>query len=261
MKKLKGILNLITLVLTAGLLILVTVAWYATNKTADVTGATGSVATQPELIAAVDYYNFSGENSGTYTIADHATNQSGTCNMNEFKFVTSEPTVYLIRIKIQKNTTISSIRFISYATKFAGFGSRTVGNTTRNDANGILDTDNLNISLSSAVKFAYLGYSTNENYYVNAGNTTVTFTYPTTGWKEFAYNQSTGDIQTSTVEVLNSSVSSDANNYGYIHLLLDYSVDHLNELYGNNLSNQDALNYQDHGPEFSNKDFTIFLLG
>lgn len=55
MKKLKGIINLITLVLTAGLLILVTVAWYATNKTANVTPSVGATAVGKNLFLSTTY--------------------------------------------------------------------------------------------------------------------------------------------------------------------------------------------------------------
>ena len=59
MKKLKIIFNLITLALTTGLLVMITLAWYAVNKQASVEAGTGMVAQQEKLVARVDYYKFS----------------------------------------------------------------------------------------------------------------------------------------------------------------------------------------------------------
>ena len=271
MKKLKIIFNLITLALTTGLLVMITVAWYAVNKQASVEAGTGAVANLPGLVEQVDYYNFNLvsdiENSTNkrYTIETHITN-NGTCDMQQYleKFDPNyKPTAYLIRIKIKTNTAISSLRFISSATHFVGFGTRTyvdsnVNTVTRYDHNGILDTDNLHLSLSSAVKFTLLSVSTSETSVVN-GNT-ATFTYPAdSSWKEFEYGTD-GSITTSTVEALTNPITANAS-YQYIHILLDYNVDYLNELYGNNLTNQNALMYNDGAPQFTNKDFIIYLLG
>ena len=114
MKRIKMIFNLISLALTAGLLVVITMAWYAVNKTANVTAATGMVAAQSKLVEQVDYYNFSekNENTNVYTIDDHI-KDSGTCDMQEYTFPETKPTVYLIRIKLKNNKSISSLRFIS----------------------------------------------------------------------------------------------------------------------------------------------------
>ena len=265
MKKLKIIFNLITLALTTGLLVMITLAWYAVNKQASVEAGTGAVANLPGLVEQVDYYNFGSVNGNNYTIETHI-KDTGTCDMQQYreKFDPNyKPTVYLIRIKIKTNTAISSLRFISSATHFVGFGNRTyvdsnVNTVTRDDHDGILDTDNLHLSLSSAVKFTLLSVSTSENSVVNGS--TATFTYPAdSSWKEFKYGTD-GSITTSTVEALTDPIEADAS-YQYIHLLLDYNVDYLNELYGNNLTNQDALMYNNGAPQFTNKDFIIYLLG
>ena len=58
MKKFKIIFNLITVALTAGLLVMITVAWYAVNKTANVTGGLGSIGDIDEIIDTVEYYKF-----------------------------------------------------------------------------------------------------------------------------------------------------------------------------------------------------------
>ena len=44
MKKFKIVFNLITVALTTGLLVIITLAWYVTNKQANVTPTMGSVA-------------------------------------------------------------------------------------------------------------------------------------------------------------------------------------------------------------------------
>ena len=259
MKKLKIIFNLITLALTTGLLVMITLAWYAVNKQASVEAGTGAVANLPGLVEQVDYYNFGSVNGNNYTIETHRKDtDTGTCDMQKYLEKIDpnyKPTVYLIRIKLKTNTAISSLRFISSATHFVGFGPRTVNTDTRNDHDGILVTDNLHLSLSSAVKFTLLSVSTSETSVVN-GNT-ATFTYPADSWKEFKYGTD-GAITTSTVDVLTDPIEENES-YQYIHLLLDYNVDYLNELYGNNLANQDILNAGE-GPEFSNTDFTIYLL-
>ena len=53
MKKFKIIFNLITVALTTGLLVMITVAWYAVNKTASVTDGTGSVADIEKILDEV----------------------------------------------------------------------------------------------------------------------------------------------------------------------------------------------------------------
>ena len=60
MKKLKILFNLITLALTTGLLVMITVAWYAVNQKASVEAGTGSVADLDNIVDTVEYYNFIG---------------------------------------------------------------------------------------------------------------------------------------------------------------------------------------------------------
>ena len=265
MKKLKLAFNLITLALTTGLLIMITLAWYAVNKTANVTAGTGMVAQQEKLVQQVDYYKFTSVSNNTYTIGNncHITNQ-GTLNMNSYSYGTEAPTIYYIRIQLRNNIAVNQLRFISSATSFVGFSSRIYPdpedpgeNITCNDSGGVIYTSNDHLSLSSVIRFAYLGCS-GANTYVNAGNTSATFgSIEGYTWNSFGYSSS-GAITTSTINVLgNSSIAS--NDDRYIHLLLDYDVIHLNEFFGNNLTNQDILQ-SDNGPKFSNTDFTIYLL-
>ena len=262
MKKLKILFNLITLALTTGLLVMITVAWYAVNKQASVEAGTGSVALQPDLVDQVDYYNFSTVSNNQYTIETHITDKDGgICNMQQYTFPATKPTVYLIRIKLKNKTSISSLRFISSASHFVGFSPRTyrdgLNTVTREDHDGLLVVDNKYLSLSSVIKFTCLGYTTTESEIVSGDK--ATFTYPAeAAWKTFDYS-SAGVISSSTVEALTANVPS-TNAPVYIHLLMDYNVDHLNEFYGNNLSNQDALMYNNSTPEFTNTDFKIYLL-
>ncbi len=263
MKKLNSILSIISLCITSFLLVLLVFAWYATNKTANVENATGSVASLPGLVEQVDYYNFNAKVGNDYTVETHI-QDSGTCNMQKYDFPATKPTIYYIRIQLKQNTAINQIRFISSATGFVGFTSRTypdpvnAGSTiTRNDTNGVLLGDNKFLSLSSAIKFTYLGTTTSATTYVS-GNTGTFSNLDSLTWKSFEYG-SNGSITVSSINMLTDTIVA-SNNTQYIHLLLDYNVSALNEFYGNNLTNQDILN-TDGGPSFTNKDFTIYLLG
>ena len=64
MKKLKIIFNLITLALTTGLLVMITLAWYAVNKTASVNEAIGCTASGKNLYLSTTY---SGADSFLYS--------------------------------------------------------------------------------------------------------------------------------------------------------------------------------------------------
>lgn len=268
MKKLKLAFNLITLALTTGLLIMITVAWYAVNKTANVTAGTGMVAQQEKLVKHVDYYKFSAVSEPvnevyTYTVGGHIMD-TGSLNMNSYSYVAAAPTIYYIRIELQDDVAINQIKFISSATSFVGFSSRIYPdpeepgrNIECNDTDGVLKVSNKYLSLSSVIRFSYLGCS-GANTYINAGNTSATFeSIEGYTWNSFGYSSS-GAITTSTINVLGNS-SIESNDDRYIHLLLDYDVIHLNEFFGNNLTNQDILQ-SDNGPKFSNTDFTIYLL-
>ena len=243
MKKLKLAFNLITLALTTGLLIMITLAWYAVNKTANVTAGTGMVAEQSKLVDQVDYYKFESKSENVYTIGsgNHITN-TGTLNMNSYSYGAAAPTIYYIRIKLKNDVAINQVRFISSATQFVGFGTRVYpdienpgSNISCNDSNGVIVTSNEYLSLSSAIRFAYLGCS-GANQYVNAAGTTATFAsnIESYTWNCFEYSSS-GAITASSIDVLSSNISSNGDRY--IHLLLDYDINHLNEFYGNNLAN------------------------
>ena len=257
MKKLKIIFNLITLALTTGLLVMITLAWYAVNKQASVEAGTGMVAQQEKLVARVDYYKFSTvSNNTTYTVgghiyitnghiynADGTQNDSASLSMNSYSYGAVAPTIYYIRIQLNANVAINQIRFISSATAFVGFGT---------DGTGGVINSNDNLSLSSVIRFAYLGCS-GDNAYVNGDSATFS---NVGNWNSFDYSSS-GAITTSTKNVLGNTITSDGARY--IHLLLDYDVSHLNEFYGNNLANQTILTANG-GPKFTNTDFTIYLL-
>jgi len=253
MKKLKIIFNLITLALTTGLLVMITLAWYAVNKQASVEAGTGAVANLPGLVEQVDYYNFNqvsdiqDSTDKQYTIETHETN-TGTCDMQKYleNFDPNyKPTIYYIRIQLKENVSISQLRFISSATAFVGFGT---------DGTGGVINSNDNLSLSSVIRFAYLGCS-GAYEFVDEDDSSATFgSLESYTWNSFEY-ASNGVITTSTINVLGNTLDGAR----YIHLLLDYDVSHLNEFYGNNLANQTILN-ADGGPKFTNTDFTIYLL-
>ena len=80
MKKLKIIFNLITLALTTGLLVMITLAWYAVNKQASVEAGTGMVADLDNIVDTVEYYNFKTSNGNTYTVRQYV---KYTFGMNE----------------------------------------------------------------------------------------------------------------------------------------------------------------------------------
>lgn len=272
MKKFKIVFNLITVALTTGLLVIITLAWYAVNKTANVTAGTGMVAQQEKLVKHVDYYKFSAVSEPvnevyTYTVGGHigSDSQTHSLSMNSYSYGAAAPTIYYIRIELQDDVAINQIKFISSATSFVGFSSRIYPdpedpgrNIECDDTDGVLKVSNKYLSLSSVIRFAYLGCS-GANTYVNEGNISATFgSIEGYTWDSFDYSSSSGAITTSTKNVLgNSSIT--ANGQRYIHLLLDYDINHLNEFYGNNLANQTILT-ADGGPKFTNTDFTIYLL-
>ena len=77
MKKLKILFNLITLALTTGLLVMITVAWYAVNKTASVTDGTGSVADIEKILDTAEYYNFQSVSNNVYTVKQYVKHAFG----------------------------------------------------------------------------------------------------------------------------------------------------------------------------------------
>lgn len=279
MKKLKIIFNLITLALTTGLLVMITLAWYAVNKQASVEAGTGSVADLDNIVDTVEYYNFKtydsdtntygvksyvytkfGDNGDRYQIdfiydGDNLTGKSEelpiTFSMNEYDYLSKDITKYLIKIKLLPGKSLSSLQFVSTASYFMGFSST---NTT-----GAID-DVSNLSMSSAIEFGF--YASNQpeinakNNYNNAE--VVISTLPTMNHFEYGTgaNEYSGAITESKKTVASNLTPANSEAQVEIYLLIDYNINAINALYSNNLQS-----HWTGGPQFKEKDFTIFILG
>ena len=302
MKKFNTILSFTSLVFTSFLLVFLIFAWYATNKTANVNNAVGSVADIDNIVEEVRYYKFikkaSGENTyyniDSYVISDNTgllkkkvnysdedhttytnttvvTNDT-TLTMNKYDELNRLPSYYFIRIKLKKNEGISSLSFYSTASHFIGFDS--------NGTKGVI-SNNKNLSLSSVIRYRLLGTASisgdsiaNSDSYISNNGYQVSFTPEfapednSNNWHHFEYTNQVnsvthyyyGGITQSKVQLNNSALAPDTDESLYIYLLLDYNSDAISNFYGYNLGNDSILN-ADNGPEFSKKDFEIFLLG
>ena len=294
MKKLKIIFNLITLALTTGLLVMITVAWYAVNKQASVEAGTGSVADLDNIVDTVEYYNFVGnykdDNNMVYKVKNYVYKKFGDkpqekqinftydsnktltgktepddilFSMNEYDFLAKDVSKYLIKIKLVSGKSLSSLQFISTATHFIGFSS------DPNSNGSLSNVDSL--SMSSIIEFgcfesgqvptirSALDTSSNEleNAEVIINNT------PTMNHFEFGtgVNEYSGSITSSkkTITPANASTLTE------FYLLIDYNEDAINAFYSYNLQSSDDWGSEGHGthtaPQFNIQDFKIFLLG
>lgn len=284
MKKFKIIFNLITVALTAGLLVIITLAWYVTNTQADVDGGVGRIADIDSIVDTVEYYNFksSNSNTNTYTVRqyvkytfgmnetreqmrfyyneddrDHPgelvnpaptmlTGYDGGFQMNEFDFLKQELSKYLIRITLKQDKSLSSLQFVSSATHFIGY------NTSGGDGSV---TDVSSLSLSSVVKFGQLTNTPNfaENHSTVTFTDNVAYTHFYYGGSENTYS---GAISTYKQTVA-SNLTPPSGQKQVINLLVDYNVDALNTFYGNNLSTSDDWGIS---PVFD-LDFRIIIFG
>ena len=291
MKRLKIVFNFITLALTTGLLVMITVAWYAVNKTANVTAGTGSIADLDKIIESVEYYNFdsvyTSSNDTIYRVKsyvytgfgetldrfkidftyDENNNLTGASDadnlrfaMNEYDYLSRDITKYLIKITLKNGKGLSSLQFISTANYFIGFSS---------DANSNGSVANpTNLSMSSVIKFGcYLTsnhptiQSKQDSSNVNRDNAEVIInTEP--AYSHFEYTNSNteyyGAITTSKQTIASSINPTGSNDQVELYILIDYNLDALNAFYSYNLESNWGLN---NPPQFNNKDFTIFILG
>ena len=287
MKKLNTILSFASLVFTSFLLVFLIFAWYATNKTASVNDATGSVADLDQIVEKVEYYNFVGNykdgNNTVYKVKNYVYKEFGDnpdeyqidftydsnktltgktkpegilFSMNEYDFLAKDVSKYLIKIKLLPGKSLSSLQFISTATYFIGFSSNP-------DSNGSLSNVD-SLSMSSIIEFgcfesgqvptirSALDTSNNElqNAEVIINNT------PTMNHFEFGtgVNEYSGAITTSkkTITPANASTLTE------FYLLIDYNEDAINAFYSYNLKSSDAWGK---APQFNIQDFKIFLLG
>ena len=289
MKKLKILFNLITLALTTGLLVMITVAWYAVNKTASVTDGTGSVADIEKVLDTAEYYNFQSANGTTYTVKhyvkhafgdnedrtqiryyanngtqianpDTTGNQGydGEFKMNEFDYLKQDISKYLIKLTLKPGKSLGSLQFLSTASYFIGFSNGS-GDGSVTNVSGL--------SMSSVIKFGQLTTAptignlhstvtiTNEpSDDLNAPNHYEHFDYTHDG---FEY---TGAITTTKKTIVGGMTPATENDRVVIYLLIDYNVEALNAFYGYNLSTSSRWT-NPAAPEFTSLDFKIFLLG
>ena len=295
MKKLKIIFNLITLALTTGLLVMITLAWYAVNKQASVEAGTGMVADLDNIVDTIEYYNFVGNykdgDNTVYKVKNYVYKEFGDnpdeyqinftydsnktltgkskaegiqFSMNEYDFLAKDVSKYLIKIKLVSGKSLSSLQFISTATHFIGFSS------DPNSNGSLSNVDSL--SMSSIIEFgcfesgqlptirSALDTSSNElgNAEVIINNT------PTMNHFEYTYEYTQGGTDYS-IEYYGAITSSkkiispaNASALTEFYLLIDYNEDAINAFYSYNLQSSDAWGK---APQFNIQDFKIFLLG
>lgn len=283
MKKLKLIFNFISLALTTGLLVMITVAWYAVNKTANVTASAGSVADIDNIVDTVEYYNFVSATGNVYTVRQYVKDVRGTnadkvqiryydnedavianpdttgndgydghFAMNKFDYLKQGFSKYLIKITLKQGKSLGALQFLSTANYFIGFSG---------SGDGSVATPT-NLSLSSVIKFGYLPTAPT----IGNNHSTVTITNEPSDdsnaanhYEHFEYtnggNEYYGAISASKKTLING-ISAGANDTVVVYLLVDYNLDALNAFYGYNLSQN-----WNSAPEFSNLDFKIFIIG
>ena len=280
MKKFKIVFNLITVALTTGLLVIITLAWYVTNKQANVTPTMGSVADLDEVVDTVEYYNFKDYNSTTnvYTVRQYVkhvfgqnedwsqiryfTNEdvatSGTTEnydnhfeMNKFDYLKQGYSKYLVRITLKQDKALSDLQFLSTASYFIGYSSEGGDGST---------TDVSHLSMSSVIKFGLLTNPTT----IAANHSTVTFV-DNASYQHFDYTHAVdevemnyyGAISTSRKSIASSQTPTEGGRLTF-NVLIDYNLDALNAFYGNNLSTSGDWPT---APQFNVLDFKIFILG
>ena len=289
MKKLKILFNLITLALTTGLLVMITVAWYAVNKTASVTDGTGSVADIEKILDTAEYYNFQSVNNNVYTVKQYVKhafgdnedrtqiryyenngtqianpnttgNQGydGNFKMNEFNYLKQDISKYLIKLTLKPGKSLGGIQFLSTASYFIGFS---------NDGGNGSVTDVSSLSMSSVIKFGQL----TEAPIIANNHSTVTITNEPSDdindpnhYEHFDYTHDdfeyTGAITTTKKTIVGGMTPAKETDSIVIYLLIDYNVDALNAFYGYNLSTSSKWE-KPRAPQFTSLDFKIFLLG
>ena len=255
---------------------MITVAWYAVNKTANVTAGTGSVADIDNIVDTVEYYNFKDYNSTTnvYTVRQYVkhvfgqnedwsqiryfTNEdaaaSGTTEnydnhfeMNKFDYLKQGYSKYLVRITLKQDKALSDLQFLSTASYFIGYSSEGGDGST---------TDVSHLSMSSVIKFGLLTNTAT----IAANHSTVTFV-DDASYQHFDYTHDNmeynGAISTSRKTLASSQTPSEGGRLTF-NVLIDYNLDALNAFYGNNLSTSGGWTT---APQFNVLDFKIFILG
>ena len=290
MKKLKIIFNLITLALTTGLLVMITLAWYAVNKQASVEAGTGSVADLDNIVDTVEYYNFKSagvpdENTSvvTYTTRQYVKHQYGKnedwtqiryfnnddsaasgevagydnkFQMNKFDYLKQGFSKYLIKITLKQDKSLSDLQFLSTATYFIGYSSE--------GGNGSVQAVD-NLSMSSVIQFGRLTNTPS----ISEDHSTVAFK-DNAVYQHFDFTNNnleySGAISTSKKSIASNVAPVSAGSSVELYILVDYNLDALNAFYGNNLYTSGTWGKgEGHGkaeaPQFNVLDFKIFILG
>ena len=297
MKKFNTILSFASLVFTSFLLVFLIFAWYATNKTANVNNAVGSVADIDNIVDKVEYYNFQSYNSSTHTytvrqyvkhqLGEHEdktqiryynnngtqvdnpnTNENnldgydGHFEMNQFDYLKQGFSKYLVKITLKPGENLGALQFLSSASYFIGF---------ENNGNGALTSSIDNLSMSSVIKFSYLTAAPT----IGTNHSTVTIaTDPSDDpddqeavdhYQHFDYTNDGVEYNgaiSSSKKTIASNLTPAENTSLVIHVLVDYNINALNAFYGYNLSTSGGWTSLDpSAPQFTNLDFKIFILG
>lgn len=289
MKKLKLVFNLITLTLTTGLLVMITVAWYAVNKTANVIGGVGRIADMDKIIDTVEYYNFESVASDkqtyrvknyvytsfgshpdqyqinfTYDNGHHLISASDTqpvdFSMNPYDYLSKDITKYLIKITLLEGKGYSSLQFLSTSNYFIGFYNGAGDGS-------VSSVDSL--SMSSVIKFGC--YDSNYPVISASGghdNAEVVLTAEPT-YSHFEYTNNSieyyGAITAPKKTIGNGATPANSSSQLELYILIDYNLDALNAFYSYNLATSGDWGTEGHGqniaPQFITKDFTILILG
>ena len=286
MKKLHTILSIISLAITSFLLTLVVFAWYATNKTANVSEAVGSVADIEDIVDYVEYFNFVDRTNNTYTVRHYVKDQHGdnadktqiryyqnddyailnpdvsgdqgyngddlgSFVMNTYDYAKVDYSKYLIKVTLKPGKRLSNLQFVSDASYFIGFG-----NTSLNNDGSVTNISSL--SMSSVIKFGYLA----TNPTISNDKTTVTFDDSQVDYKNFEFthdlNTYYGAITKEKISLLTNQEPSN-NQPVTFSILIDYNKDAIDAFYSYNISSYDKWNPRE--PKFKDLDYRIFILG
>lgn len=289
MKRIKRILNCISLVLTTGLLVMITFAWYAVNKTANVTGGSGSIADIDSIVDTVEYYNFianyKDNNDTVYKVKNYVYTKNGSDNyqinylyddnknltgeetkginfsMNPYDYLSRDITKYLIKIKLLPGKNISQLQFTSTANYFIGFDSN-------NNTGSVESVDEL--SMSSVIQFACfeknsepsirsVGEHSNAEVVINSNPNYSHFDYTNNNTEYY------GKLTQSKETIASNLTTTDENEQLVLYIVIDYNLEALNAFYSYNLQTAGEWGTSGHGkstaPKFTKKDFKIFILG
>lgn len=301
MKKLKIIFNLITLALTTGLLVMITVAWYAVNKQASVEAGAGSIADLDKIIDKVEYYNFESlaDDGHTYRVKNYVLTQFGehpdqfqknytynddhevtnvartgiNFHMNPYDYLSKDITKYLIKITLLPGKSYSSLQFRSTAGYFIGFNAS-------NDSDGSVESVD-SLSMSSVIQFGCYSSSfptvpdlSHDEVADDDDPEVVIAQEPTYNHFEYTYEYTQGGTNysieyygaiTAPTKVISTGPNVAPENPLELYILIDYNLDALNAFYSYNLATFNDWGTEGHGshsaPQFITKDFTIFILG